>query len=62
MNPSGRFVPQVAEFVSAVQEGRESEASGRDVRHTMAALEAAKVSLSTQKLIWPAGLRSRTQP
>jgi len=58
MNPSGGFVPQLAEFVSAVREGWEPEASGRDVRRTMAVLEAAKVSLATQELIRPADLGS----
>ncbi|MFP4248268.1 MAG: Gfo/Idh/MocA family protein [Armatimonadota bacterium] len=36
---------QVGEFVRAVREGDEPEASGRDVRATMAALEAAKRSI-----------------
>jgi predicted dehydrogenase len=49
MHPSGGFVPQLAEFVSAVREGREPQASGADVRRTMVALEAVKVSLGTQR-------------
>ena len=56
MHPSGGFVPQLAEFVSAVREGREPEASGRDVRRTMAALEAVKVSLRIHRPIQPADL------
>ena len=58
MNPSGGFVPQLTEFVSAVRERREPEASGRDVCRTMIALEAVKVSLATQELIHPATLES----
>ena len=60
MNPSGGFVPQLAEFVSAVRQGREPEASGRDVRRTMAALEAAKDSLDTQELVQPANVASES--
>lgn len=56
MHPSGGFVPQLAEFVSAVREGREPEASGRDVRRTMVALEAAKVSLRIHRPVQPADL------
>jgi len=51
MDPSGGFVPQLAEFVSAVREGREPEASGRDVRCTMMALEAARTSLRTGDVV-----------
>ena len=36
---------QVGEFVRAIREGDEPEASGRNVRKTMAALEAAKLSI-----------------
>ncbi|MEA3400265.1 MAG: Gfo/Idh/MocA family oxidoreductase [Armatimonadota bacterium] len=36
---------QVGEFARAVLEGGEPEASGRDVRRTMAALEAARLSI-----------------
>jgi len=59
MNPSGGFVPQLAEFVSAVHEGGEPEASGQDVRRTMLVLEAAKVSLGTQGPVLPCDLTSR---
>lgn len=36
---------QIGEFVRAIREGDEPEASGRNVRRTMAALEAAKLSI-----------------
>ncbi len=36
---------QVGEFARAIRESDEPEASGRDVRRTMAALEAAKLSI-----------------
>ncbi|MCD6302121.1 MAG: Gfo/Idh/MocA family oxidoreductase, partial [Anaerolineae bacterium] len=39
------FRNQVAEFLRAVREGDEPEASGHDVRSTYAALEAAKLSI-----------------
>lgn len=45
--PSYGMLRQYREFVSAVLEGREPEASGRDVRRTMAALEAAKLSIES---------------
>lgn len=40
---------QIAEFVNAVLEAREPEASGRDVRRTMQALEAVKISLAEKR-------------
>ncbi|MSS71574.1 MAG: Gfo/Idh/MocA family oxidoreductase [Candidatus Latescibacteria bacterium] len=40
---------QISEFVNAVLEGREPEASGRDVRRTMQALEAVKISLAEKR-------------
>jgi len=42
---------QTAEFAAAVFEGREPEASGRDVRKTMAALEAAKLSIAQGRVV-----------
>lgn len=42
---------QVGEFARAVLEGDEPEASGRNVRRTMAALEAAKRSIRTGDVI-----------
>ena len=45
--PSYGMLRQYQEFVAAVGEGREPEASGRDVRRTMAALEAARLSIES---------------
>lgn len=42
---------QTGEFLAAVFEGREPEASGRDVRKTMAALEAAKLSIAQGRIV-----------
>jgi len=42
---------QNREFATAVLEGREPEASGRQVRKTMAALEAAKLSLGEGRVV-----------
>lgn len=42
---------QVGEFVRAMREGDEPEASGRNVRLTMAALEAAKLSIRTGEVV-----------
>jgi predicted dehydrogenase len=42
---------QIAEFVNAVLEGREPEASGRDVRRTMQALEAVKIALAERRVV-----------
>ncbi len=39
------------EFASSVREGREPEASGRDVLRTMWTLEAAKASLRERRVI-----------
>lgn len=47
----GGMVAQIAEFGAAIREGREPEASGRDVRKTMALLEAAKLSIQTGKIV-----------
>lgn len=45
----GGMQRQLAEFVSAVMEGREPEASGKDVRRTMQVLEAVKISLAEKR-------------
>jgi len=45
LDGAASFRAQVGEFLRAVREGDEPEASGRDVRRTMAALEAAKLSI-----------------
>jgi len=42
---------QVGEFVRAVREGDEPEESGRNVRRTMAALEAAKLSIRDGRVV-----------
>jgi predicted dehydrogenase len=42
---------QLREFVDAVAEGRESEASGKSVRPTMQALEAAKRSIASGQVV-----------
>ena len=42
---------QTGEFATAVFEGREPEASGRDVRKSMAALEAAKLSIAEGRIV-----------
>lgn len=42
---------QVGEFVRAIREGDEPEASGRNVRKTMAALEAAKLSIRDGEVV-----------
>lgn len=47
---------QVGEFVRAIEEGDEPEASGRNVRRTMAALEAAKISIRDGVLVDATGL------
>jgi len=47
---------QLREFAQSINEGREPEASGRHVRRTMAALEAAKLSLATGEPVDAAGL------
>ena len=39
------------ELVSAIQEGREPEASGVNVRRTMQALEAAKLSIASGRIV-----------
>ncbi len=41
MQEGGGVYTEIAEFASAVLEGREPEASGKDVRRTYALLEAA---------------------
>jgi predicted dehydrogenase len=48
---AGGMQRQLAEFVNAVIEGREPEASGRDVRRTMQALEAVKISLAEKRAV-----------
>jgi len=50
MEPGGGMLSQLQEFVMAVRESREPEASGRNVRRTMAALEAAKISMSEGRM------------
>ena len=47
---------QLREFIDAVREGRQPEASGADVRRTMQALEAAKRSIATGQIIDTAAL------
>ena len=48
IGPAGGMTAQLAEFLAAINEGREPEASGRQVRDTtMAALEAARRSLAS---------------
>ncbi len=42
---------QLQEFISAIQEGREPEASGTNVRRTMQALEAAKLSIASGQVV-----------
>lgn len=42
---------QLREFINAIREGREPEASGKNVRKTMQALEAAKQSIASGRLI-----------
>ena len=42
---------QLREFVDAIAEGREPEASGANVRRTMQALEAAKLSIASGQVI-----------
>ena len=45
----GGMQRQLAEFVSAAIEGRQPEASGKDVRRTMQVLEAVKISLAEKR-------------
>lgn len=45
LQDGGGMREQLGEFAAAILEGREPEASGRDVRRTMVALEAAKLSM-----------------
>ncbi|MGD9496055.1 MAG: Gfo/Idh/MocA family protein [Armatimonadota bacterium] len=45
LDGAASFRAQVGEFLRAVREGDEPEASGPDVRRTMAALEAARISM-----------------
>ena len=47
--PTWGMVDQYREFVSAIREGREPVASGADVRRTMVALEAARLSIESGK-------------
>jgi len=42
---------QLKEFIDAIREGREPEASGANVRKTMQALEAAKLSIAKGQII-----------
>ena len=42
---------QLGEFINAIREGREPEASGISVRKTMQALEAAKLSIASGQVI-----------
>jgi predicted dehydrogenase len=42
---------QLREFIDAIREGREPEASGISVRKTMQALEAAKLSIADGQII-----------
>jgi UDP-N-acetyl-2-amino-2-deoxyglucuronate dehydrogenase len=49
--PDGGMADQIREFGAAVTEGREPEASGRNVRRTMALLEAAKLSMQSGQIV-----------
>lgn len=49
--PDGGMSAQIDEFGAAIREEREPIASGRDVRKTMALLEAAKISLQTGQIV-----------
>jgi len=42
---------EIAEFASAVLQGREPEASGKDVRRTYALLEVAKLSMKEGRIV-----------
>lgn len=42
---------ELAEFAAAIAQGREPEASGRDVRKTMVLLEAAKISMREGRIV-----------
>lgn len=47
---------QLGEFIDAIAEGREPEASGANVRRTMQALEAAKLSIASGQIISTGGM------
>jgi predicted dehydrogenase len=47
---------QLREFIDAIYEGREPEASGVNVRKTMQALEAAKLSIASGQIVDTEGL------
>ena len=49
--PDGGMADQFREFGAAIAEGREPVASGRNVRRTMALLEAAKLSMQTGQIV-----------
>jgi len=51
MQEGGGMYTQLAEFASAVLDGREPEASGKDVRRTYALLEAAKLSMKEGRIV-----------
>ncbi len=51
MQEGGGIYTELAEFASAVLEGREPEASGKDVRRTYALLEAAKLSMKEGRIV-----------
>ena len=51
LKPGGGIEAALREFASSVREGREPEASGRDVLRTMWTLEAAKASLRERRVI-----------
>lgn len=51
MGAVGAMERQLKEFLDAVREGREPEASGVNVRKTMQALEAAKLSIAKGQVI-----------
>jgi predicted dehydrogenase len=42
---------QLGEFIEAIVQGREPEASGANVRRTMQALEAAKRSIASGQIV-----------
>jgi len=49
--PDGGMSDQIREFGAAITGGREPMASGRNVRRTMALLEAAKLSMQTGQIV-----------
>ena len=54
--PTWGMLDQYREFVSAIREAREPVASGKDVRRTMVALEAARLSIESGQPVDASGL------